>query len=116
MSTLRKVWGWTVDHGWLFFFVLLAAVVYILGRGKTWPQEAIETEIEAVRARRATIETIARGGVKVAQQEIRERHAAELRALDAEQTQQAVGLAEDPAALSEFLVRAGRRARRKGAP
>ena len=115
MSKLKAAWDWLKVH----WYVPLTIVVAILGvvtgtqlqrRGSVGDaRKRVKRELEAIDASTAAAKVVAEKGAERALEAIEEAHATELEVLDEKQKAKAERLRKDPAALSKFLVRVGKR-------
>ena len=99
-----KRWG-----GWLLAAVLGLLAVLAFRRRPTDALKQITIETRAIRSEAAVEKLAAKRGTGAALEIVEAEHAETLEALNEDETATANALKRDPARLSAFLVRAGRR-------
>jgi hypothetical protein len=103
-----KALRWILDHWYIPLFAIGVLLGWWLTRGKQSPFAQVQNELEAIEAGRKARELEAKIGARQAAAEVVREHAEAIQRLDGEDAKKAEELRHDPAALSKFLVRAGR--------
>jgi len=98
---------WLKDHWYLPLLAGVAILGYLTFRGRVRPWESVERELDVIRAGQKAREAQERLGAERAAEAVRIEHQDALTRLDADQRKEAEALAQDPVALSRYLVRVG---------
>jgi len=105
---MKKVWNFLRDYWYIPLAILAFILLWILFRGKRpTPIKQTKVELEAIRAGALAREMTERLGAEATKKHIEVVYQKNIAQLNEAQAKQAKGLADDPVALSKFLVRAG---------
>lgn len=104
---VKEAVRWLVDHWYLPLAALASVLGYMAGRTPTPPKERLQTELDAVAARRDVRRQAAIEGAEVAHARVAQMFAEHQDKLAQEDRDAAQKLLADPPALAAYLVRTG---------
>lgn len=104
---MKKFGQFIKRHWYVPFFILAMILGWVLFRKKSNPVKRTRIELQAIEAGRQAQELQERLGNEAAKKHLDLQYREERAALDEKQAAKAKELANDPVALSKFLVRAG---------
>jgi len=89
--------------------IALAIAAWMIGQRGLDPMKAVQLELDVLDAKTKAKRLLLNKNASDARRDIEREHKATIEAFNEDQKKQAEALADDPVALSAFLVRAGKR-------